>query len=79
MSYPEWGVGNFGDNPFFIQQMHDWFMKNEGSIAYAAYFDVDERGPPRSRRRVSELQRCSESCSAAYLRSSSFTRINPVH
>ena len=41
MSYPEWGVGNFGDNPFFIQQMHDWFMKNEDSIAYAAYFDVD--------------------------------------
>ena len=26
MSYPEWGVGNFGDNPFFIQQMHDWFV-----------------------------------------------------
>jgi hypothetical protein len=28
LSYPEWGVGNFGDNPFFIQQMHDWFMIN---------------------------------------------------
>ena len=24
MSYPEWGVGHFGDNPFFIQQMRDW-------------------------------------------------------
>ena len=34
-------MGNFGDNPFFIQQMHDWFMKNEDRIAYAAYFDVD--------------------------------------
>ena len=45
MSYPEWGVGNFGDNPFFIQQMHDWFMKNEDSIAYAAYFDVDGAWP----------------------------------
>jgi hypothetical protein len=45
MSYPEWGVGNFGDNPFFIQQMHDWFMKNESSIAYAAYFDVDGAWP----------------------------------
>jgi hypothetical protein len=45
MSYPEWGVGNFGDNPFFIQQMHDWFMKNAGQIAYAAYFDVDGAWP----------------------------------
>ncbi len=27
MSYPEWGVGNFGDNPYFIQQMHDWFVR----------------------------------------------------
>jgi hypothetical protein len=45
MSYPEWGVGNFGDNPFFIQQMHDWFMNNEDRIAYAAYFDVDGAWP----------------------------------
>ena len=57
LSYPEWGVGNFGDNPFFIQQMHDWFVKNQGNIAYAAYFDVDGLWPtqidnnqfPRSR------------------------------
>ena len=47
MSYPEWGVGNFGDNPFFVQQMHDWFMKNEDRIAYAAYFDVDGAWPTR--------------------------------
>jgi hypothetical protein len=45
MSYPEWGVGNFGDNPFFIQQMHDWFVNNENDIAYAAYFDVDGLWP----------------------------------
>jgi hypothetical protein len=45
MSYPEWGVGNFGDNPFFIQQMHDWFVRNQGNIAYAAYFDVDGLWP----------------------------------
>jgi hypothetical protein len=45
MSYPEWGVGNFGDNPFFIQQMHDWFMKNKSNIVYAAYFDVDGLWP----------------------------------
>jgi hypothetical protein len=47
MSYPEWGVGNFGDNPFFIQQMHDWFVTNASQIAYAAYFDVDGLWPTR--------------------------------
>jgi hypothetical protein len=45
MSYPEWGVGNFGDNPFFVQQMHDWFVRNNDNIAYAAYFDVDGLWP----------------------------------
>lgn len=45
MSYPEWGVGQFGDNPYFIQQMRDWFMQNEDKIAYAAYFDVDGQWP----------------------------------
>ena len=45
MSYPEWGVGQFGDNPFFIQQMHDWFADHQDSIAYAAYFDVDGLWP----------------------------------
>lgn len=45
MSFPEWGVGNFGDNPFFVKQMHDWFVKNQGNIAYAAYFDVDGLWP----------------------------------
>jgi hypothetical protein len=45
MSYPEWGVGNFGDNPFFVQNMHDWFVNNEKNVAYAAYFDVDGLWP----------------------------------
>ena len=45
MSYPEWGVGHAGDNPFFIQQMRDWFVKNDGTIAYVAYFDVDGLWP----------------------------------
>jgi hypothetical protein len=65
MSYPEWGVGNFGDNPFFIQRMHDWFVKNEGRIAYAAYFDVNGLWPtqidnnqfPKSRELFRELFR----------------------
>lgn len=45
MSYPEWGVGQFGDNPYFVQQMHDWFVQNDASIAYAAYFNVDGDWP----------------------------------
>jgi hypothetical protein len=45
MSYPEWGVGNFGDNPYFVQRMHDWLMQNEKHVAYAAYFDVDGLWP----------------------------------
>lgn len=45
MSYPEWGVGNIGDNPYFVQQMHDWLVRNQANIAYAAYFDVDGLWP----------------------------------
>ena len=45
MSYPEWGVGQAGDNDYFVQQMHDWFAANRGAIAYAAYFDVDGLWP----------------------------------
>ena len=45
MSYPEWGVGGFGDNPYFVQQMYDWFVQNQDNIAYAAYFDVDGLWP----------------------------------
>lgn len=45
MSYPEWGVGQFGDNPYFIAKMHDWFVQNQQNIAYAAYFNVDGLWP----------------------------------
>lgn len=45
MSFPEWGVGHFGDNPYFIRMMHDWFMQNRDRIAYAAYFNVDGLWP----------------------------------
>jgi hypothetical protein len=63
MSFPEWGVGNFGDNPLFIQNMHDWFVTNADRIAYAAYFDVDGLWPtqidngrfPHSQRLFREL------------------------
>jgi hypothetical protein len=45
MSYPEWGVGQFGDSPFFIEKMRGWFADHQDSIAYAAYFDVDGLWP----------------------------------
>jgi hypothetical protein len=45
MSYPEWGVGNFGDNPYFIGKMHEWFTENRDRIAYAGYFNVDGLWP----------------------------------
>ena len=45
MSFPEWGVGHFGDNPYFIRMMHDWFMQNRDRIAHAAYFNVDGLWP----------------------------------
>lgn len=45
MSYPEWGVGQAGDNPYFVQQMHDWLVQNQDRIAYAAYFNVDGLWP----------------------------------
>ncbi len=45
ISYPEWGVGPSGDNPYFVQKMRDWFAENESRIAYAAYFDVNGLWP----------------------------------
>ncbi|MBR1121257.1 hypothetical protein JQ628_07000 [Bradyrhizobium lablabi] len=47
MSYPEWGVGHFGDNPYFIRKMHEWFMQNRDHLAYAGYFNVDGLWPTR--------------------------------
>jgi len=63
MSYPEWGVGQFGDNPYFVEQMHAWLAMNHNNIVYAAYFDVDGLWPtqidtdrfPRSRDRFRKL------------------------
>jgi len=43
MSYPEWGVGQYGDNSYFVQQMHDWFVNN--NVAYEAYFDINGTFP----------------------------------
>ena len=45
MSYPEWGVGQAGDNPLFIAKMQEWLVRNRDAIEYAAYFNVDGLWP----------------------------------
>jgi hypothetical protein len=45
LSLPEWGVWNEsrgGDNPFFIQKMHETFKRNAGVIAYEGYFNCSK-------------------------------------
>ena len=39
MSYPEWGAGGneAGDNPYFIEQMQQWFLENH--VLYASYWN----------------------------------------
>jgi len=39
MSYPEWGAcgSDAGDDPYFIEQMHKWFIENH--VIYASYWD----------------------------------------
>lgn len=41
MSVPEWGLDKAGggDNPYFIQSMHDWFAGHASGLAYEAYFN----------------------------------------
>ena len=36
----EWGVGRRGDNPSYIQNMHDFLKWAGGSIAHEAYFNI---------------------------------------
>ncbi|MGD9507329.1 MAG: hypothetical protein AB7I59_01150 [Geminicoccaceae bacterium] len=36
----EWGVGRRGDNPKYIEQMHDFLQWAGGSIAHEAYFNT---------------------------------------
>jgi hypothetical protein len=38
----EWGVGRSGDNPQYIQQMHDFLERNQDIIAHEAYFNTKE-------------------------------------
>ena len=38
----EWGVGRAGDNPAYIQQMHDFLERNQGIVAHEAYFNTSK-------------------------------------
>jgi hypothetical protein len=57
----EWGVGRAGDNPQYIQDMHDFLQWAGSSIAHEAYFNTGlyqlyPVGPnPRSSQRYREL------------------------
>lgn len=57
----EWGVGRSGDNPQYIQNMHDFLKWAGGSIAHEAYFNTGKYqlypvGPnPKSSERYREL------------------------
>ncbi|ETA03703.1 hypothetical protein ThrDRAFT_00689 [Frankia casuarinae] len=43
---PEWGLvrstGGGGDNPFYIEKMHEFFAANAGLLAYEAYYNNAE-------------------------------------
>lgn len=47
LSVPEWGVatsaGGGGDNPFYVQKMHETFRRNAASMAYEGYFNCSDR------------------------------------
>jgi hypothetical protein len=42
MSYPEWGLYDYGDNPAYIREMHRWF--NTHDVAYQTISDYCPHG-----------------------------------
>ena len=51
LSVPEWGIVNAtgncgcgGDNPVFVQHMHDFFAQNAADLAYEVYFNLGNYG-----------------------------------
>ena len=63
---PGMGVGNSGDNPYFIQQMHNWFVQNERGSLTPPISTSTGCGRPRSTTASSPNRRsCSGSCSGA--------------
>jgi hypothetical protein len=57
MTFPEFGLWDMpdgsggGDNPYFIEQMHDFITWAPNNVAYAAYFDVDGKDGEHSLRK----------------------------
>lgn len=47
MSIPEWGVGQGGDDAYFVEAMRRWLAAHEKDLRYACYFDVDGLWPTR--------------------------------
>lgn len=47
MSLPEWGVGEAGDDPAFVEALRAWVGAHAGRFRYACYFDVDGLWPTR--------------------------------
>ena len=47
MSIPEWGVGQGGDDPYFVDAMRGWLGAHQANLRYACYFDVDGLWPTR--------------------------------
>lgn len=45
MSYPEWGVGDAGDDPYFVEKMHDWIENND--VVYQVYWNSNSGYPGR--------------------------------
>ncbi|HEY4368031.1 MAG TPA: glycosyl hydrolase [Steroidobacteraceae bacterium] len=37
MAYPEWGVGDGGDDPYFVEQFHQWIRSN--NVLYHVYWN----------------------------------------
>jgi len=68
MSYPEWGVGNFGDNPFFIQQIARLVCEEPRAISPMPPISTfDGCGRPRSTTiSFQSLGSSSGNCSGAH-------------
>ena len=43
MSYPEWGIGEEGDNPYFITSMANWMASN--NVIYNDYWNTNASYP----------------------------------
>ena len=42
LAFGEWGVGRTGDNPQYIQDMHNFLVEAGTSIAYELYFNTGQ-------------------------------------